>query len=58
MGLQYATKELTSGVETNFVENSSARLVTDVLVNNIWTELVQADGVRKRLAETQRSLGT
>ena len=58
MGLQYETKELTSGVETNFVENSSARLVTHVFVNNIWTELVQADGVRKGLAETQRSLDT
>ena len=42
-------------VQTQFIEHSSAGLLSNVLVNHIGAELVQADRVRERLTATLKT---
>ena len=49
-------KFLTSGVQTDLVEVSSARLVADVLVHDGRAQLVQTDGVVERFAEKREKI--
>ena len=46
---------LTSLIETDFVEISAARLMTDILVNQFRTQLVQADCVAERFTAKQNN---
>jgi hypothetical protein len=47
---------LTSGVETDLVEVPAARLVTDVLVDDGRTQLVQTDRVVERFTEKKQKI--